>query len=87
MFISQACCDWDCRKMTKELIIYLLLHTLQLYVCACVCMCVCVLSHVQLFATPWTVALPGSSVHEIFQARILEWLAIFYSWVPSQLRD
>ena len=22
----------------------------------CVCVCVCVLSHVQLFATPWTVA-------------------------------
>ena len=25
-----------------------------------------------LFATPWTVSLPGSSVHGIFQARILE---------------
>ena len=25
-------------------------------VCVCVCVCVCVLSHVQLFATPWTVA-------------------------------
>ena len=36
----------------------------------------CGLSHVQLFATPWTVALSGSSVHGIFQARILEWVAI-----------
>ena len=27
-------------------------------------------------AAPWTVALPGSSVHGIFQARILEWVAI-----------
>jgi len=27
------------------------------------------LSHVQLFATPWTVAPPGSSVHGISQAR------------------
>ena len=25
-------------------------------VCVCVCVCVCVLSHVQLFATPWIVA-------------------------------
>ena len=25
-------------------------------VCVCVCVCVCVLSHVQLFATPWMVA-------------------------------
>ena len=33
----------------------------------------CVLSSVQLFETPWT-SPPGSSVHEISQARILEWL-------------
>ena len=25
-------------------------------VCVCVCVCVCMLSHVQLFATPWTIA-------------------------------
>ena len=29
---------------------------------------------------------PGSSVHEIFQIRILEWVAISYSRGPSQLR-
>ena len=37
---------------------------------------VCVLSHVPLFATPWTVALAGSSVHEIVKTRIVEWVAI-----------
>ena len=37
------------------------------------------LSRVWLFATPWTV-LPGSSVHGIFRARILEWVAISFSW-------
>ena len=26
---------------------------------------------------------PGSSVHEIFQARILEWIAIPFFWVSS----
>ena len=31
------------------------------------------LNHVQLFATP---NLPGSSVHGILQARVLEWVAI-----------
>ena len=36
----------------------------------------CVLSCVQLFETPWTVALPGSSVHGIFQVRILKWLPL-----------
>ena len=34
------------------------------------------LSHMQLFVTLWTVAWPGSSVHGIFQARILECVAI-----------
>ena len=37
-------------------------------------------SHVQLFATLWIVA---SSVHGIFQARILEWAAISSSRGPS----
>ena len=31
------------------------------------------------FETPWTVSLPGFSVHEIFQPRILEWVAISFS--------
>ena len=30
---------------------------------------------------------PGSSVHEIFQARILEWVAISFSRGSSQPRD
>ena len=47
----------------------------------------CGLSHVQLFATPWTVALSGSSVHGIFQARILEWVAISSFRESSQPRD
>ena len=34
------------------------------------------LSHALLFVTPWTVALPGSSVHGVLQARLLEWVAI-----------
>ena len=32
-------------------------------------------------------SLPGSSVHEIFQARILEWVAISFSRGSSQPRD
>ena len=35
------------------------------------------LSRVRLFLTPWTVcSLPGSPIHGIFQARILEWVDI-----------
>ena len=40
----------------------------------------CVLSRVQLFVTSCTIySPPGFSVHGIFQARILEWVAISYS--------
>ena len=46
-----------------------------------VCVFVWVLWYVWLFVTPWTVTsvLPGSSVHGIFQARILEWAAVSFS--------
>ena len=47
--------------------------------CVCVCVCVCVLSHIQLFTTLLDCSPPGFSVHRIFQARILEWVAIFSS--------
>ena len=42
-------------------------------------------SHVQLFATSWT--LPGSSVHGILQARTQEWVAIPLSRGSSWPRD
>ena len=45
-------------------------------------------SHVWLFATPWTVCKPpGSSVHGILQARILEWVAMPCSRGSSPPRD
>ena len=37
------------------------------------------------FVTPWTGSLPGSSVHGIFQATILEWVAVFFSRRISDL--
>ena len=47
------------------------------------------LSHVQLFATQWTGlhSLPWSSIHGIFQARVLEWGAISFSRGSSWPRD
>ena len=41
------------------------------------------LSHVRLFATPWTIYI----VHGILQARILEWVAFPFSRGSSQHRD
>ena len=46
------------------------------------------LSHVQLF-DPMVCSLTGSSIHGIFQATILEWVAIFFSrgsfWLRNQI--
>ena len=45
------------------------------------------LSHVQLFCNPRDFNLPGSSVHEISQARILEWVDISFSRGSSWPKD
>ena len=41
-------------------------------------------THVRLLATPWTAAYPASSIHGIFQARKLEWVAMPSSIFPTQ---
>ena len=48
----------------------------------CVCVCVCMCSVAQLCLAvcgPMDYSLPGSSVHGIFQVRILEWIPDSYS--------
>ena len=45
------------------------------------------LSHVRFFCDPTEWSLPGSSVHEISQARIWEWVAISFSRGASWPRD
>ena len=45
------------------------------------------LSRVQLFVTPWTVALQAPLSMGILQARILEWVAMPSSRESSQPRD
>ena len=55
------------------------------YQCDCVYMCL--LNHVQTLCDPMYWGLPGSSVHGIFQARILEQFAISYSRWSSWPKD
>ena len=63
-------------------------------VCVCVHVCTCahacVLSYVQFFVVLWTVCqaakMPGFSVHGIFQARMLEWIAVSYDRESSWSR-
>ena len=45
------------------------------------------LSCVQFFATPMDCSLTGSSIHGIFQARVLEWVAISFPRGSSPPRD
>ena len=46
------------------------------HVCVCVCVCVLVTQSCPTLCDPKDCSLPGSSVHGVFQARILEWAAI-----------
>ena len=60
---------------------YMPLHEILMsrYHCISVCVHECVLSCVPLFATPTDCSPPGSSLHGILQARILEWVAVSFS--------
>ena len=49
--------------------------------------CAWLLSHVRLFATPWTVARQAPLYLGILQARVLEWIAIPPSRESSQPRN
>ena len=56
----------------------------------CVCVCDCVCSVTQSCLTLWDPrdsSPPGSSVHGIFQVKLLNWVALSYSRWSSQPRD
>ena len=52
-----------------------------------VCLCVLAAQSCPTVWDPMDCSLPGSSVHGILQARILEWVAVSFSRAPSQPRD
>ena len=51
--------------------------------CCCVCVCVLVTKLCPILCNPMDYSPPGSSVHGILQARILEWVAIPFSRLSS----
>ena len=58
------------------------------YIMGCVCVCVCVVTQSCLtLCDPMDCSPLGSSVHGIFQTRILEWVAISYSKGSSWPKD
>ena len=63
-----------------------------IYICVCVCVCVCaseseVAQSCPILWDPRNCSLPGSSLHGILQARVLEWVAISFSRGSSWSRD
>ena len=70
----------------KSAVVVLQLHDSIFFntVCVCVCVCVCVRAQPCLtLCDPMDCSPPGSSVHGISQARILEWVAISNSATAS----
>ena len=55
--------------------------------CVCVCVCMLVAQSCPTLCNPMDCSLPGSSVHEILETRILEWVAISFSRGSSPPRD
>ena len=62
------------------------LEVVSWYICSISVVCLVTKSYLAL-CNPMDCSPPGSSVHEIFQARILEWSAISYSRGSSQPRE
>ena len=58
-----------------------------MHVCMCVCVCVVCVQLCLTLCDPMDGSLPGSSVHGIFQARILESVAISSCEESSHSRD
>ena len=63
-----------------------LLQLLGLVLCVCVCVCVLCAQLCPILCDLVDCSPPGSSVHGILQARILEWVAISYSRGSSRPR-
>ena len=80
--------NWLYRIYSRSMCILFLVNCVALILSVHVCVCVYVFmcSVVQLCLTLWQ-TLPCSSVHEIFQARMLEWVAISSSRGSSQPRS
>ena len=61
-------------------------ETLELKICVCVCIC-SVAQWCWTLCNPMDYSPPGSSVHGISQARILEWVSISFSRGSANLGD
>ena len=70
-----------------KLCLHEMLKMLKVIIDECVCVCVLVAQLCLTLCDPMDYNSPGSSVHGILQARILEWVAILFSRGSFWLRD
>ena len=92
---KRVCLGWAIKIFLFVHVLALFQHILyiyfniyiQLYMCVCVCVCVLIAQSYPILCDPMDCSLPGSSVHGILQARILESVAILFSKGSSQPRD
>ena len=75
-----------CENHTEEISCFLLSILINLATGKLIFCCLVIKSCLT-FSEPWDYSPPGSSVHEISQARILEWVAIRFSRGSSQHMD
>ena len=79
-YVLNWLCVWEAKPSAFQIFRRTAGHSLSVCVCVCVCVCMCVNhSVVSDSGDSMDYSPPGSSVHEILQARILEWIAIFFS--------
>ena len=79
---TRLCCPWDSSGKNTEVGCHFLLQCMKAKSESEVTQS-CPTLH-----NPMDCSLPGSSIHEIFQARVLEWGAIAFSlshWTPSKI--
>ena len=81
---AKACCSGSVSLRAEPWTVLRFLYPLKtlhwqshVYVCMCVCMPLRLAGTI--LCEPVGSSLPGSSVHDIFQARILEWISISFS--------
>ena len=77
----------SCVSLVKETDNYISEYNADNRYTVCVCVCVCVCTQLCLTLCDIDCSPPGSSVHEILQARILEWVVISSTRGSSQPGD
>ena len=79
--------SWTRLSDWKTVVIIIMIGCVCVCVCVCVCACAWAGARLVTLCNHMDCSPPGSSVHGILQAKILEWVAISFSRGSSKPRD